>query len=63
MNYDTKSTGRPSIRHSSIIKIFESAAIMASGISKTIFLSDPNELCDRLNLLLQEKHGGKFIKY
>ena len=59
MNYDTKSTGRPSIRHSSIIKILESPAIMASGISKTIILSsDPNELCDRLKLLLQEKHAG-----
>ena len=59
MNYDTKSTGRPSTRHTSIIKILESPAIMASGFSKTIILSsDPNELCDRLKLLLQEKHGG-----
>ena len=59
MNYDTKSTGRPSIRHSSTLKILESPAIMASGISKTIVLSsDANELCDRLKLLLQEKHGG-----
>ena len=59
MNYDTKSTGRPSTRHTSIIKILESPAIMASGVSKTIFLSsDPNELCDRLKLLLQEKHAG-----
>ena len=58
MNYDTKSTGRPSTRHTSIIKILESPAIMASGISKTILSSDPNELCDRLKLLLQEKHGG-----
>ena len=32
---------------------------MASGISKTIILSsDPNEFCDRLRLLLQEKHAG-----
>ena len=32
---------------------------MASGISKTIFLSsDPNEICDRLKLLLQEKNSG-----
>ena len=31
---------------------------MLSGIS-TIFLpSDPNELCDRLRLLLQEKQAG-----
>ena len=59
MNYDTKSTGRPSIRHTSFIKMLESPAIMASSISKTIFLSsDPNELCDRLRLLIQEKHAG-----
>ena len=33
--------------------------VFASGVSKTIFLSsDPNELCDRLKLLLQEKHAG-----
>ena len=59
MNYDTKSTGRPSTRHTSTIKILETPAIMASGISRTIILSsDPNELCDRLKLLLQEKHAG-----
>ena len=59
MKYDTKSTDRPSTRHTSIIKTLESPAIMVSGISKTIILSsDPNELCDRLKLLLQEKHAG-----
>ena len=59
MNYDAKSTGRPSTRHTSIIKILESPAIMASGIPKTIFLSsDPDELCERLKLLLQEKNAG-----
>ena len=60
LNYDTKSTGRPSIRHNSIIKKkLDSPAIMASGFSKTIIQSsDPNEFCDRLNLLLQEKRGG-----
>ena len=57
-NYDTKSIGRPSIRHNSIIKLLESPAIMASGVT-TFFLSEnPNELCDRLRLLLQEIHGG-----
>ena len=56
MNYDTKSTGRPSTRHTSIVNILESPAIMASGISRTKILSfNPNELCDRLKLLLQEK--------
>ena len=59
MNYDTKSSGRPTVRHNSMIRLLDQPAIMASGISKTIFLSsDPNELCDRLKLLLQEKHGG-----
>ena len=59
LNYDTKSTGRPSVRHNSMIRLLDQPAIMASGISKTIILSsDPNELCDRLKLLLQEKHGG-----
>ena len=59
MNYDTKSTGRPSNRHTSIINILESPAIMASGISRTIILSsNPNVLCDRLKLLLQEKQAG-----
>ena len=60
MNYDSKSTGRPSVRHNSMIRLLDQPAIMASGFSKTIILSsDPNELCDRLKLLLQEKHGGK----
>ena len=59
MNYDTKSTGRPSNRHSSLIRLLDQPAIMASGVSKTIILSsNPNELCDRLKLLLQEKHAG-----
>ena len=59
MNYDIKSTGRPSTRRNSMIRLLDQPAIMASGISKTIILSsDPNELCDRLKLLLQEKHAG-----
>ena len=59
MNYDTKSIGRPSVRHTSIVKILDQPAIMASGISKTIILSsDPDKLCNRLKLLLQEKHAG-----
>ena len=33
--------------------------VSASGVSKTIFLSsDPDELSERLKLLLQEKHAG-----
>ena len=59
MNYDTKSVGRPSVRHNSIVKILNSPAIMASGVTKTIVLSsDADELCERVKLLLQEKHAG-----
>ena len=59
MNYHTKSTGRPSPRHNSMVRLLDQPAIMASGFSKTIILSsDPNEFCDRIKLLLQEKHGG-----
>ena len=58
MNYDTRSVGRPSVGHNSIVKILDSPAIMASGVT-TIFLSEnPDELCDRLRLMLQQKHAG-----
>ena len=61
MNFDTKALGIKSIRYRKLIKLLNSPGLMvsASGISKTIFLSsDRNELCDRLNLLLQEKQAG-----
>ena len=61
MKFDIRQKGRKSKRDKSMIKLLESPAIMASasGVSKAIFLSsDPDELCNRLKLLLQEKHGG-----
>ena len=59
MNFNIREKGNKSDRDKSIIRLLKSPAIMASGVSKTIFLSsDPNELCDRLKLLLQEKHAG-----
>ena len=59
MHFDERRVGNKSTRDKTLIKLLNSPAIMASGVSKTIFLSsDPNELCDRLKLLLQEKHGG-----
>ena len=60
MIFNIKQKGRKSDRDKSMIKLLKSPAIMASGASNTIFLSsDPDELCDRLRLLLQEKHAGK----
>ena len=59
MNFNIKEKGNKSDRDKSIIRLLKSPAIMASGVSKTIFLSsDADELCDRLKLLLQEKHAG-----
>ena len=59
MNFNMKEKGNKSDRDKSIVRLLKSPAIMASGISKTIFLSsDPDELCNRLKLLLQEKHAG-----
>ena len=61
MHFDPKASGNKSTRDRKLIKLLNSPGIMvsASGVSKTIFLSsDPNELCDRLKLLLQEKHAG-----
>ena len=59
MNFDKSRVGNKSNRDRTLITLLNSPAIMASGISKTIFLSsDPNELCDRLKLLLQEKNAG-----
>ena len=61
MNFDLKAVGKKSTRDRTLIKLLKSPGIMASaaGVSKTIFLSsDPDELCDRLKLLLQERHAG-----
>ena len=61
MNFDHKAVGKKSTRDRTLIKLLKSPGLMvsASGVSKTIFLSsDPNELCDRLKLLLQEIQAG-----
>ena len=59
MHFDTKVQGNKSTRDRTLIKLLKSPPIIASGVSKTIFLSsDANELCDRLKLLLQEKYAG-----
>ena len=59
MNFFIKRKGNKSDRDKSIIGLLKSPAIMAPGISRTIILSsDPNELCDRLKLLLQQKQAG-----
>ena len=58
MHFDTKAQGNKSTRDRTLIKLLKSPAIIASGISTIFLSSDPDELCNRLKLLLQEKHAG-----
>ena len=59
MHFDERRVGNKSTRDRTLIKLPNLPAIMASGVSKTIFLSsDPDQLCNRLKLFLQEKHAG-----
>ena len=59
MHFDLKSVGNKSLRDGTLIKLLNSPVNMASGVSNTIFFSsDPDELCDSIKLLLQEKHAG-----
>ena len=61
MHFDTKAVGKKSTRDKTLIKLLTSPGLIVSalGVSKIIFLSsDPDELCNRLKLLLQEKYAG-----
>ena len=58
MYFNIRLKGRKSDRNRSLTKLLKSPAIVASGILTIILISDPDELCDRLELLLQEKHAG-----
>ena len=60
-NFDLKAQSNKSTRDRTLIKLPKSPGLMvfASGVSKTLILSsDPDELCIRLKLLLQEKQAG-----
>ena len=61
MNFDVKGFGRKSTQDRTLKYLLKSPGSMvsASGVSKTIFLSsDPDEICKRLKLLVQEKQAG-----
>ena len=59
MLFDLKAVDKKSTRDRTLMKLLKSLAIMASRVSNTIILSsDPDELCNRLKLLLQEKQAA-----
>ena len=61
MNFDLKAQGNKSTRDKTLIKLLKSTGLIvsASRVSKTLFLSsDPDKLCNRFKLSLQEKKAG-----
>ena len=61
MYLNGRALGIKSIRNKSLIRLLKSPAIMAGSLKepKTRLLSsNPNELCDRIKLLLQMKEAG-----
>ena len=58
MKFDNKQKGRRSDRDKFIIRLLKSPAIMASGVTTIIKSENPDQLCNKLKLLLQEKHAG-----
>ena len=63
MNFNIKQKGQKIERVRSHINLIKSPSIKASGISNIrILSSDPDEICNRLKLLLQEKQAGSDSK-
>ena len=58
MNFNIKQKGRKIDRDKFMIKLLKSQVIMTSGVTNIFLSENPDELCDRLRLLLQEKHTG-----
>ena len=58
MNSNKKQKGRKSPRDKLLKKLLNSPVIMASRNSTMFLAADSNELCDRLNVLSQEKQAG-----
>ena len=58
MNFNIKERGRKSDRDKEIIKILKSLAVLAYGFTTVFSSENPDEVCDRLRLLLQEIQAG-----
>ena len=58
MKFNIKQKGLKSPRDESVMRLIESPAILASGFSTVFLLENPDDICDKVNLLLQEKQTG-----
>ena len=57
MHSDIHAKGKSS-RDKNLKNYFNKRAILASGLETNFLSENPNELCDRLRLLLQEEQAG-----
>ena len=58
--FDEKAPSKKSERDRSFITLLNSPAIMASGSSTLFLWENPDEPCDRLKILLQDKQAGSY---
>ena len=58
LNFNIKQKRNKSERDKSIIRLIRSPRLMASGVTTKFLSENADQLCNRLKLLLQEKHAG-----
>ena len=59
MYFNDKDLGKKNTREKVLVILFQSPAVMVSGISTTFLAENQDELCDSLNLFLQGKQFGE----
>ena len=62
INFNIEQKGRKSNRDKFLINLLNSTTIRASGRSTNFLSSDPEELCNKSKILLQEKQAGNSSK-
>ena len=60
VNFKIRQKGPKINRYKSLINLLDSPAIMVSESSTKFLSPDSNELCDRINFLLNEKQIGNY---
>ena len=59
MHFDIHAKGKSSRDKHLIKNYYNKKAIIASGLKTIYFSENPNKLCDRLKIMLQEKQPAK----
>ena len=56
--FDERTAGNKTLSDKHLIRLLKSLAIMASAISKMFYPANRDELCQKLNLLVQTNQAG-----